>query len=68
VAFRRTSPAISRISVFITGVPHSAEQAIKTDPVGESLPILRGYSDPWGMDKDGKIHFDPVKYRKLMRK
>ena len=47
---------------------HAAEQALKTDPTGESLPILREHSDPWDMDKDGKFRFDPVKHPKLMRK
>lgn len=47
---------------------HAAEQALKADPTGESLPILREHSDPWGMDKDGKTRFDPVKHPKLMRK
>lgn len=47
---------------------HASEQAINADPSGESLPVLREHSDPWGMDKDGKIRFDPVKYPKLMRK
>ena len=47
---------------------HASEQALKADPTGESLPILREHSDPWSMDKDGKIRFDPVKYPKLMRK
>ena len=47
---------------------HAAEQALKTDPTGESLPILREYSDPWSMDKDGKHRFDPARYPQLMRK
>ena len=47
---------------------HASEQALKADPTGESLPILREQSDPWGMDKDGKVRFDPVKHPKLMRK
>ena len=47
---------------------HAAEQALKADPTGNSVPILREYSDPWGMDKDGKVRFDPVKYPKEMRK
>jgi hypothetical protein len=47
---------------------HAAEQALKADPTGESLPVLREYSDPWAMDKDGKLRFDPVKYPELMRK
>lgn len=47
---------------------HAAELALKADPTGESLPILREHSDPWSMDKDGKIRFDPVKHPKLMRK
>lgn len=47
---------------------HAAEQALKADPTGERLPILREHSDPWSMDKDGKIRFDPAKHPKLMRK
>jgi len=47
---------------------HAAEQALKADPTGESLPILREHSDPWSMDKDGKMRFDQAKYPKLMRK
>ncbi len=47
---------------------HAAEQALKADPTSESLPILREHSDPWSMDKDGKIRFDPAKHLKLMRK
>jgi hypothetical protein len=47
---------------------HAAELALKADPTGESLPILREHSDPWSMDKDGKVRFDSKKYPKLMRK
>ncbi len=47
---------------------HAAEQALKADPTGESLPVLREYSNPWCMDKDGKVRFDPAKYPKAMRK
>ena len=47
---------------------HASEQALKADPMGESLPILREHSNPWCMDKDGKHRFDPVKHPKLMRK
>ncbi len=32
------------------------------------MPLLREHSDPRGMDKDGKLRFDPVKHPKLMRK
>jgi len=47
---------------------HATELSLKADPTGESLPTLREHSDPWGMDKDGKTRFDPMKYPKLMRK
>ena len=47
---------------------HAAEQALKADPTGESLPVLREHSDPWGMNKDGKMRFDPAKDPKSMRK
>lgn len=46
----------------------AVEQFLRTDPNGESLPILREHRDPWSMNKDGKIRFDPAKYPNLMRK
>ena len=45
-----------------------SEQVLKADPTGERQPILREYSNPWSMDKDGKVRFDPAKYPKSMRK
>jgi len=38
------------------------------DPESDVLPILREYSDPWAMDKDGKHRFCPKTYPHLMRK
>ncbi len=34
----------------------------------QELPQLKQYSNPWGMDKDGKKWFDEKKYPKRMRK
>lgn len=34
----------------------------------KELPHLKEYSNPWGMDKDGKSWFDAKKYPKRMRK
>jgi hypothetical protein len=45
-----------------------SDQALKVDPTGERLPILQEYSNPWSMDKDGKVRFDPAKCPKSMRK
>ena len=50
------------------GFRHATKQAITADPTGESLPVLREHSDPWSMDKDGKLRFDPAKHPELMRK
>ncbi len=47
---------------------HATEQALKAGPMGESLPVLREHSDSWGVGKDGKLRFAPVKHPKLMRK
>lgn len=41
---------------------------VHVEPERELLPHLREYSDPWGMDKDGKHRFDPLKYPERMRK
>ena len=46
---------------------HATEQALQADPTGERLPVLREYSDPWGMNKDGKVRFDPAESPKSMR-
>lgn len=32
------------------------------------LPLLREVSDPWLMDKDGKMLIDPARHPKIMRK
>lgn len=44
------------------------KQMVHVEPERELLPHLREYSDPWGMDKDGKHRFDPLKYPERMRK
>lgn len=44
------------------------KQMVHIEPAREVLPHLREYSDPWGMDKDGKHRFDPLKYPERMRK
>jgi len=46
----------------------ACKQILHANPESEVLPHLREYSDPWAMDKDGKIWFDPEKYPKEMRK
>jgi len=46
----------------------ACKQVLHASPECELLPHLREYSDPWAMDKDGKIWFDPEKYPKEMRK
>lgn len=42
------------------------KEALKVD--NESLPVLREVSDPWDMNKDGKVRFDPDEHPDLMRK
>jgi hypothetical protein len=32
------------------------------------MPHTRELSNPWAMDKDGKMRFDPAKHPHLMRK
>ena len=44
------------------------KQMVHVEPERELLPHLREYSDPWGMDKDGKHRFDPLNYPERMRK
>jgi hypothetical protein len=44
------------------------KQIINADFDCELLPHLREYSNPWAMDKDGKVWFDAKKFPKLMRK
>ena len=45
-----------------------SKQALQVDPQREVLPHLREYSDPWAMNKDGKVRFDPTKHSDWMRK
>ncbi len=45
-----------------------AKQAVEAGDESKPLPILREHSDPWGMDKDGKMSFDPRKNPRLLRK
>ena len=45
-----------------------SKQALQVSPQQEVLPHLREYSDPWCMDKDGKVRFDPKNHPELMRK
>ncbi len=47
---------------------HVCKQVLHVDPAREVLPHLREYSNPWSMDKDGKVRFDPARYPELMRK
>ncbi len=47
---------------------HVSKQALHVNPECEVLPHLREYSNPWSMDKDGKVRFDPKKHPELMRK
>ena len=44
------------------------KQLIHVAPARELLPLLREYSNPWAMAKDGKFWFDPKQRPKLMRK
>jgi len=44
------------------------KQLLRQNPECEVLPHLREYSNPWSMDKDGKVRFDPAKHPELMRK
>ena len=41
--------------------------AIRADAEVE-LPARREVSNPWCMDKDGKMRFDPARHPKYMRK
>ena len=45
-----------------------SKQALQFNPEQEVLPHLREYSNPWSMDKDGKVRFDPKKHPEWMRK
>lgn len=44
------------------------KQTLHVNPLCKVLPHLREYSNPWSMDKDGKVRFDPAEYPELMRK
>ncbi len=44
------------------------KQKIHIDPYCEILPHLYEYSDPWGMDKDGKSRFNSNEHPEWMRK
>jgi len=46
----------------------ACEQALRLNPKCELLPHLREYSNPWAMDKDGKMRFDPKQRPELLRK
>lgn len=45
-----------------------AQKQVLTVNIEAELPVLREYSNPWSMDKDGKARFDSTKFPKLMRK
>ena len=45
-----------------------SKQALRVNPEREVLPHLREYSNPWCMDKDGKVRFDPKKHPEWKRK
>jgi len=47
---------------------HACKQILNTGSEYELLPHLWEYSNPWSMDKDGKVWFDAAKFPKLMRK
>jgi hypothetical protein len=46
----------------------TCKQAVHVSPERELMPHLWEYSNPWAMDKDGKVRFDPKLYPKRMRK
>ncbi|HYO14065.1 MAG TPA: hypothetical protein VE685_12790 [Thermoanaerobaculia bacterium] len=41
---------------------------VRCTPDPEVLPHTRELSNPWAMDKDGKMRFDPQEKPELMRK
>jgi hypothetical protein len=45
-----------------------SKQALQVSPHQEVLPNLREYSNPWCMDKDGKVRFNPKTHLEWMRK
>ena len=47
---------------------HAFDQFLHKNIENEIFPVLREYSNPWSMNKDGKARFDPKKYPELMRK
>ncbi len=42
--------------------------AQRSAPEDGPAPVLRDVSDPWDMNKDGKLRFDPVRWPAGMRK
>ncbi len=44
------------------------KQALHVNPSCSFMPLLREYSNPWVMKKDGKVWFDADEYPKRMRK
>ncbi|HEX8737995.1 MAG TPA: hypothetical protein VF721_21865 [Pyrinomonadaceae bacterium] len=46
---------------------HVCKQFLHID-FEKELPDLKEYSNPWGMNKDGKRWFDAKKYPESMRK
>ena len=44
------------------------KQVIHVDHARELLPLLREYSNPGAMGKDGKMWFDPKERPELLRK
>lgn len=47
---------------------HACKQFLHVSAERGPFPHLREYSNPWAMDKDGKVWFDAKKYPKRMRK
>ncbi|MGB7201199.1 MAG: hypothetical protein WBD16_02910 [Pyrinomonadaceae bacterium] len=45
-----------------------AQKQVLTANTESELSVLRNYSNPWLMNKDGKARFDSTKFPKLMRK
>ncbi|MCA1634247.1 MAG: hypothetical protein LC802_11280 [Acidobacteria bacterium] len=46
----------------------ACNQSLHMNPAREVVPLLREYSNPAAMAKDGKAWFDPKKFPRLMRK
>lgn len=49
-------------------IRRSVAVALHVDATAEVLPHEKELSNPWLMGKDGKHRFDPIEWRKLMRK